>query len=123
MRCQACGADNAPHELIEIVAGRPEKMRFCTNCLPDRVRGFVSKPSISFGRIQKQGHDLHLWLSVPAEIVNMRMLLHLAEGVDIKFPASPGDIIRFPGRAGVLKPDCTGDLLVHIDTVEDNLQL
>ncbi|HUS57412.1 MAG TPA: hypothetical protein VM141_02065 [Planctomycetota bacterium] len=115
MKCQSCGADDAPHELTEVIDGQVQTMRFCADCLPDRVREAVAPAlPVAFTRARKQGNDLHIWLSVPAQVAGSQMVLRLSEDVEVTMPAEDGDIFQFRQKASAFRPDCTGDLLVHI---------
>ena len=115
MKCQSCGADDAPHELTEVADGHVQTIRFCADCLPDRVREVVAPGlPVTVRRAQKQGKDLHIWLNVPARIASLQILLRLSDDVEVKLPAEDGEVFRFVRKASDFRPDCAGDLLVHI---------
>ena len=119
MKCQACGAEDAQHELTEIVDGRAQTMFFCANCLPDRVRGAAAPAQVAISAFQKDGNDLHLWLTVNEQVARSDAVLRLAEGVEITFPVEEGTSYTFEDKAGEVRPDCSGDLVIHIKIKED----
>ena len=123
MKCQACGADGAQHELIEIIDGHAQTMHFCAHCLPERVRGMAASSPVLFSAVQKRGDDLHLWLTVFGDAADSKAILRLADDVEISFPVEDGDEFAFDGKAAAFRPDCDGDLVVHISVQEDYYKL
>lgn len=123
MKCESCGADGAQHELIEIHEGHVQTMHFCPDCLPDRVRGMAASSPVLFTAMQKHGDDLHLWLTVSSTTADSTAVLRLADDVEINFPVEHDDEFTFEGLAATFRPDCGGNLVVHISVKEDYYQL
>ncbi len=122
MRCQACGQTSAEHELIEIENGRPQVMHFCSNCLPDRVRSVAAPMRVAFTAIEKQADDLHIWLLVTPATAQSQAVLRISSDIDIQFPAEDGQVFRYAEKAQQFRPDCPGDLFVHISVREDEIE-
>ncbi len=123
MKCQSCGADGALHELIEIVDGHVETMRFCANCLPDRVRETAPPTPVLVTGVQQKGGDLHIWITVANDVAQSKAMLKLSADVEMNFPVDDGDIFKFTGKAHDFRPECEGDLIVHISVSANDNQL